>query len=144
MNISKQSWHYKVVSNFSGYAPEDFCAYSRTLLLALIALFVLAFTALIIIPGILGLFVNDILKYLDTIYINTESVTNPFLTWLFIIGIGYLTIVACTPIIYLFIKYFNKFIDSTISKSVNKEPSIVNEWIKHKKGKYCSQLTFKD
>ena len=65
MNISKQSWHYKVVSNFSGYAPEDFCAYSRTLLLALISLFVLAFGVLIIIPGILGLFVNDILKYLD-------------------------------------------------------------------------------
>ena len=142
MNISKQSWHYKVVSNFSGYAPEDFCAYSRTLLLALITLFVLAFGVLIIIPGILGLFVNDILKYLDTIYINTESVTNPFLTWLFVIGIGYLAILVCVPIVYYSIKMINKLSGKRSNHS--KEPSIVNEWIKHKKGKYCSQLTFKD
>lgn len=142
MNISKQSWHYKVVSNFSGYAPEDFCAYSRTLLLVLITLFVLAFSVLIIIPGILGLFVNDILKYLDTIYINTESVTNPFLTWLFIIGIGYLAILVCVPIVYYSIKMINKLSGKRSNHS--KERSIVNEWIKHKKGKYCSQLTFKD
>ena len=137
MNISKQSWHYKVISNFSGYAPEDFCAYSRTLLLALIALFVLAFGVLIIIPGILGLFVNDILKYLDT-----RNISSPFLTWLFVIGIGYLAILVCVPIVYYSIKMIDKLSGKRSNHS--KEPSIVNEWIKHKKGKYCSQLTFKD
>lgn len=145
MNISKNSWHYKLVNAYTGYyAPEDFCAYTRALITAIILCIVLGFGLLIVIPGVIGLFLNDLLKFLDLLHVNTVTPAYPFVTWLLLIGIGYLALVTIIPISYYSAKYFYKYIKSKLTSNVSEEPSLVSEWYKHKKGKYCSRITFKD
>lgn len=142
MNISKQSWHYKLIASFCTFPPEDFCAYCRSLVLSISITLILATVMLLVFPLVVGILFNDLFTLLSLKHIDTEDFN--IITYLLLLVSGYVLITIISPIVYFSIKYFTIFKNKLISKVKYKEDSILTEWIKHKKGKYCSRVTFKD
>lgn len=97
---------------------------------------------LLVFPLVVGILFNDLFTLLSLKHIDTEDFN--IITYLLLLVSGYVLITIISPIVYFSIKYFTIFKNKLISKVKYKEDSILTEWIKHKKGKYCSRVTFKD
>lgn len=123
MKISKKSWHYILIDRMSdSFPPDNLCDYFWKLIWCIIK--VLALSAILLfalISIIIGPFLNH-----QSVFFEMGIVS-----WA-VIGIVLLSI----SIIALS-EYIGR-------RKRNPHPSIISEYIKTFKGKYCPKITFKD
>lgn len=144
MDISRNSWHYKLVSFYNTFPSTDFCQYCRQVFISIIITAVLAVALFIVFPGAIGVLFICFYNWLITgTYIPTEGV--PFLKFL---SVGYISILILSLIGYLFIKFcvpkIQPYIEKIYTNTKEREPSLFSLWYKSFKGKYCSIIKFKD
>ena len=150
--FSRNSWHYKLVDLFFFPKEEDFCSYCRQVLISILTLIVLSFVILIVLPLFLGIVVVEFISVF-TIFpdIGTIFTTqNKLLVFFGLIQFGYIIALLIFIILYLLNKcVYQKY--QTYSRNKRntlvikeKEPSLVKEWYKSFKGKYCPRVEFKD
>ena len=150
--FSRNSWHYKLVDLFFFPKEEDFCSYCRQVLISILTLIVLSFVILIVLPLFLGSVVVDFINVFtnlpDIVTIFTSQ--NKLLVFFGLIFSGYIIALLIFIILYLLDKcVYQKY--QTYSRNKRntlvikeKEPSLVKEWYKSFKGKYCPRVEFKD
>ena len=150
--FSRNSWHYKLVDLFFFPKEEDFCSYCRQVLISILTLIVLSFVILIVLPLFLGSVVVEFISVF-TIFPDIETIfttQNKLLVFFGLIQFGYIIALLIFIILYLLNKcvyqkyqtYNRNKRDTVVIKE--KEPSLVKEWYKSFKGKYCPRVEFKD
>ena len=150
--FSRNSWHYKLVDLFFFPKEEDFCSYCRQVLISILTLIVLSFVILIVLPLFLGIVVVEFISVF-TIFPDIETIfttQNKLLVFFGLIQFGYIIALLIFIILYLLNKcvyqkyqtYNRNKRDTVVIKE--KEPSLVKEWYKSFKGKYCPRVEFKD
>lgn len=150
--FSRNSWHYKLVDLFFFPKEEDFCSYCRQVLISILTLIVLSFVILIVLPLFLGIVVVEFISVF-TIFPDIETIfttQNKLLVFFGLIQSGYIIALLIFIILYLLDKcVYQKY--QTYSRNKRntlvikeKEPSLVKEWYKSFKGKYCPRVEFKD
>lgn len=150
--FSRNSWHYKLVDLFLIPKEEDFCSYCRQVLISILTLIVLSFVILIVLPLFLGIVVVEFISVF-TIFPDIETIfttQNKLLVFFGLIFSGYIIALLIFIILYLLDKcVYQKY--QTYSRNKRntlvikeKEPSLVKEWYKSFKGKYCPRVEFKD
>ena len=149
--FSRNSWHYKLVDLFFFPKEEDFCSYCRQVLISILTL-ILSFVILIVLPLFLGIVVVEFISVF-TIFPDIETIfttQNKLLVFFGLIQFGYIIALLIFIILYLLNKcVYQKY--QTYSRNKRntlvikeKEPSLVKEWYKSFKGKYCPRVEFKD
>ena len=150
--FSRNSWHYKLVDLFFFPKEEDFCSYCRQVLISILTLIVLSFVILIVLPLFLGIVVVEFISVF-TIFPDIETIfttQNKLLVFFGLIQSGYIIALLIFIILYLLDKcVYQKYqIYSRNKRNTlvikEKEPSLVKEWYKSFKGKYCPRVEFKD
>ena len=150
--FSRNSWHYKLVDLFFFPKEEDFCSYCRQVLISILTLIVLSFVILIGLPLFFGtiavelISVFTILPDVGTLFTSQSKL----LVFFGLIFSGYIIALLIFIILYLLDKcVYQKY--QTYSRNKRntlvikeKEPSLVKEWYKSFKGKYCPRVEFKD
>ena len=150
--FSRNSWHYKLVDLFFFPKEEDFCSYCRQVLISILTLIVLSFVILIVLPLFLGIVVVEFISVF-TIFPDIETIfttQNKLLVFFGLIQFGYIIALLIFIILYLLNKcvyqkyqtYNRNKRDTVVIKK--EEPSLVKEWYKSFKGKYCPRVEFKD
>ena len=150
--FSRNSWHYKLVDFCLIPKEEDFCSYCRQVLISILILIVLSFVILIGLPLFLGSIVVDFISVFTILPdIKTFFTTqNKLLVFFGLIFSGYIIALLIFIIFYLLDKcvyqkyqtYNRNKRDTVVIKK--EEPSLVKEWYKSFKGKYCPRVEFKD
>lgn len=151
MNISKDSWHYKIVSFIFDKPEYNFCNYFWKVVWSLFLVCVFFLMIFVAFPYLLGLCIGQIAHDVFGFSIVLEhTVTN---WWLFV-PFAYITYIVSALLVFGFIHFFFEFIPTTIrnykEKRLNqeienpKEPGIVGTFIKAKKGKYCPRISYID
>ena len=150
--FSRNSWHYKLVDLFFFPKEEDFCSYCRQVLISILTLIVLSFVILIVLPLFFGILVVEFIS----VFTNLPDVGTLFtsqsklLVFFGLIFSGYIIALLIFIILYLLDKcvyqkyqtYNRNKRDTVVIKK--EEPSLVKEWYKSFKGKYCPRVEFKD
>ena len=136
--FSRNSWHYKLVDLFLIPKEEDFCSYCRQVL--------------IVLPLFLGSVVVDFINVFTNLpdIVTLFTSQNKLLVFFGLIFSGYIIALLIFIILYLLDKcVYQKY--QTYSRNKRntlvikeKEPSLVKEWYKSFKGKYCPRVEFKD
>ena len=149
--FSRNSWHYKLVDLFL-IPKEDFCSYCRQVLISILTLIVLSFVILIVLPLFLGSVVVDFINVFTNLpdIVTLFTSQNKLLVFFGLIFSGYIIALLIFIILYLLDKcVYQKY--QTYSRNKRntlvikeKEPSLVKEWYKSFKGKYCPRVEFKD
>ena len=150
--FSRNSWHYKLVDLFFFPKEEDFCSYCRQVLISILTLIVLSFVILIVLPLFLGSVVVDFINVFTNLpdIVTLFTSQNKLLVFFGLIFSGYIIALLIFIILYLLNKcVYQKY--QTYSRNKRntlvikeKEPSLVKEWYKSFKGKYCPRVEFKD
>ena len=150
--FSRNSWHYKLVDLFFFPNEEDFCSYCRQVLISILTLIVLSFVILIVLPLFLGSVVVDFINVFTNLpdIVTLFTSQNKLLVFFGLIFSGYIIALLIFIILYLLDKcVYQKY--QTYSRNKRntlvikeKEPSLVKEWYKSFKGKYCPRVEFKD
>ena len=150
--FSRNSWHYKLVDLFFFPKEEDFCSYCRQVLISILTLIVLSFVILIVLPLFLGSVVVDFINVFTNLpdIVTIFTTQNKLLVFFGLIQFGYIIALLIFIILYLLNKcVYQKY--QTYSRNKRntlvikeKEPSLVKEWYKSFKGKYCPRVEFKD
>lgn len=150
--FSRNSWHYKLVDLFFFPKEEDFCSYCRQVLISILTLIVLSFVILIVLPLFLGSVVVDFISVFTNLpdIVTLFTSQNKLLVFFGLIFSGYIIALLIFIILYLLDKcVYQKY--QTYSRNKRntlvikeKEPSLVKEWYKSFKGKYCPRVEFKD
>ena len=150
--FSRNSWHYKLVDLFFFPKEEDFCSYCRQVLISILTLIVLSFVILIVLPLFLGSVVVDFINVFTNLpdIVTLFTSQNKLLVFFGLIFSGYIIALLIFIILYLLDKcVYQKY--QTYSRNKRntlvikeKEPSLVKEWYKSFKGKYCPRVEFKD
>ena len=150
--FSRNSWHYKLVDLFLIPKEEDFCSYCRQVLISILTLIVLSFVILIGLPLFLGIVAVELISVF-TIFPDVETIfttQNKLLVFFGLIQSGYIIALLIFIILYLLDKcVYQKYQNYSRNKRntlviKEKEPSLVKEWYKSFKGKYCPRVEFKD
>ena len=150
--FSRNSWHYKLVDLFFFPKEEDFCSYCRQVLISILTLIVLSFVILIVLPLFLGSVVVDFISVFTNLpdIVTIFTTQNKLLVFFGLIQFGYIIALLIFIILYLLNKcVYQKYQTySRIKRNTlvikEKEPSLVKEWYKSFKGKYCPRVEFKD
>lgn len=150
--FSRNSWHYKLVDLFFFPREEDFCSYCRQVLISILTLIVLSFVILIVLPLFLGSVVVDFISAFTNLpdIVTLFTSQNKLLVFFGLIFSGYIIALLIFIILYLLDKcvyqkyqtYNRNKRDTVVIKK--EEPSLVKEWYKSFKGKYCPRVEFKD
>ena len=150
--FSRNSWHYKLVDLFFFPKEEDFCSYCRQVLISILTLIVLSFVILIVLPLFLGSVVVDFINVFTNLpdIVTLFTSQNKLLVFFGLIFSGYIIALLIFIILYLLDKcvyqkyqtYNRNRRDTVVIKK--EEPSLVKEWYKSFKGKYCPRVEFKD
>ena len=150
--FSRNSWHYKLVDLFFFPKEEDFCSYCRQVLISILTLIVLSFVILIVLPLFLGSVVVDFISVFTNLpdIVTLFTSQNKLLVFFGLIFSGYIIALLIFIILYLLDKcvyqkyqtYNRNRRDTVVIKK--EEPSLVKEWYKSFKGKYCPRVEFKD
>lgn len=143
MNVSKKSWHYKLVKFFWSFPEEDLCGYFRQVLLSIaIAISFLIFL-LILVPLSFGGAIASLLESV-TLISSIKSLSS-----LVLLCLGYLFLFTIASLIFCIILIFSKCKECFKNKrksavKTNSTYSLAKEYVKSKKERYCSSITFKD
>lgn len=133
VEISKQSWHYKLITDAGMTPSKTLCSYVGQILSLLVIYFIILFVVIFFFPVILGMCIAAPLSTVFEFF-NGTSVLNFFIIYL----IGLATSILIVIIYFNFDKLKIK-----INKS-NRKPSLVLTYLKDLKNKYCTLLQFKD
>lgn len=150
--FSRNSWHYKLVDFCLIPDEENFCNYCRQVLFSILIAIVILSVVFIGLP----LFFGTIVVELISVFTNLPDVgtlfttQNKLLVFFGLIFSGYIIALLIFIILYLLNKcVYQKY--QTYSRNKRntlvikeKEPSLVKEWYKSFKGKYCPRVEFKD
>ena len=150
--FSRNSWHYKLVDFCLIPDEEDFCSYCRQVLFSILIAIVILSVVFIGLP----LFFGTIVVELISVFTNLPDVgtlfttQNKLLVFFGLVFSGYIIALLIFIILYLLDKcVYQKY--QTYSRNKRntlvikeKEPSLVKEWYKSFKGKYCPRVEFKD
>ena len=137
VTINKNSWHYKIVTYWNGYESEndDFCQYTRTVLVAT-AVFLLVAISL------LGLALTLFIGIADTAAWLVAGLVESFvIPSFFASNIIFLTsFVAICGIPYFSVKWFKRYFNSTIKDDNSSLAVAYESW----KNKVCFRIDYKD
>ena len=150
--FSRNSWHYKLVDFCLIPDEENFCSYCRQVLISILTLIVLSFVILIVLPLFLGSVVVDFISVFTNLpdIVTLFTSQNKLLVFFGLIFSGYIIALLIFIILYLLDKcVYQKYQNYSRNKRntlviKEKEPSLVKEWYKSFKGKYCPRVEFKD
>ena len=136
MNISRSSWHYKIVSEFCHTPSKNLCPYVRQL-------FAVCTIHIPLLCMVIALF---LFIGLSPIFLSIMwSITGTIETTSIITGMTGIMLILTTGLGCIYIgSKINKRIKNSINenKDNSKEPSIVIEYIKAKHKKMCPSINF--
>ncbi len=135
--ISKNSWHYKLINKCQITIPQDSCTYFWTLVYDISCILLGFIIIVIIIPLILGLIISTFLDSYMNLFIKGNELYNIFISY--IVGILFIGILGI--LIFLYFKY------SKPSTKIYPEPDkdcLITTFVKDVKNKHCTLLEFTD
>jgi len=140
MKISKDSWHYRVCNSFSWMPSTSLCLYFWQVVWASFLNFILIPVAVLL---LVSLFLFGVPLILGSVLVRGfqeiafENLHTMFYCW----GLGFLTMLGMIGCFVMKMLYDEGMLWQR-EETVEKEPSIVVEWIKAKKRKVCPVITF--
>ena len=135
--ISKNSWHYRLISQCQTVVPQNSCTYFWTLIYNLIFIAFGFILTVIIIPLILGLMISTFIDNYMNLFIEGNELYNIFISYI----VGILFIGISGILIFLYFKY------SKPSTKIYPEPDkdcLITTFVKDVKNKHCTLLEFTD
>lgn len=141
MNISKKSWHYKLVrSTLYGKTSHSLCIYFWQVIISMIVVAGLAAVLLCVGVGVLAVIVALL-----------AAIASPILVWAFHItwipkelvgaGCGLWGLGLGFAIGMAFVWFMKKKVQPKL-KAMDEQPNLLVEYLKAKKQKVCPQITF--
>lgn len=145
MNISKNSWHYRVCDWYSWVPSNSLCLYFWQVVWACVLSFILIPFAIVFVGFmLLGVFPFIIGSTLTGNFhqdIHLMSWYTILVSWS--VGAGIFAVIGVAGLLKLL--YDDKIIfKNRKEKDVEKEPNLVVEWVRAKKAKVCPVITFKN
>ena len=135
--ISKNSWHYRLISQCQTTVPQDSCAYFWTLIYNLIFIAFGFILTVIIIPLILGLMISTFIDAYIDILIKGNELHNIIISYV----VGILFVGISGTLIFLYFKYLKS--NTKIYQKPDKD-CLITTFVKDVKNKHCTLLEFTD
>lgn len=135
--ISKNSWHYKLINKCQITIPQDSCTYFWTLVYDISCILLGIIIIVIIIPLILGLMISSFIDVYTDILIKGNELRNIIISY--VVGILFVSISG--TLIFLYFKYLKS--STKIYQEADKD-CLITTFVKDVKNKHCTLLEFTD
>lgn len=135
--ISKNSWHYRLISQCQTTVPQNSCTYFWTLIYNLIFIAFGFILTVIIIPLILGLMISSFIDVYTDILIKGNELHNIIISYV----VGILFVGISGTLIFLYFKYSKP--STKIYRKTDKD-CLITTFVKDVKNKHCTLLEFTD